>query len=162
MFGSTKVEFGQDFNGIVCRAHDLEAPIAAADPGMARYAQQYLDAIAARPNLTVNDKVRELVLVLLPSQTCTVDRVAQHLGVDRRTIHRQLARHGDTFSGIVDAVRSELVARYLEDPDRRLAVVADLLGFSALSAFSRWFQCRNGCSASQWRARNHENSGKLI
>lgn len=30
------------------------------------------------------------------------ESLAQHLGVVRRTLHRQLAREGETFSGIVD------------------------------------------------------------
>src|SRR5262245_35904668 len=153
VFGGARLEFRHDHNGILCSIRDLEAPITAADPGMARYVQQYLDAIGARPSITVGDKVRELVWVLLPSQTCSVERVAQHLGVDRRTVHRQLIRQGETFSRIVDAVRGEMVARYVGDPGRRLTVVASMLGFSALSAFSRWFQGRYGCSASEWRAR---------
>jgi AraC-like DNA-binding protein len=153
VFGGAKVTFGQDYNGIVCNIRDLEAPIVGADAGMARYVQQYVDSIAARPNITVNDKVRELVWIMLPSGTCSIDRVAQHLGAEPRTLQRHLGRHGETFSGIVDSVRSEMVARYLEDPSRRLTMIADMLGFSALSAFSRWFQTRFDCSASEWRAR---------
>jgi AraC-like DNA-binding protein len=45
-----------------------------------------------------------------------------------------------------------MVGRYLEDPNRPLYLIAEMLGFSALSAFSRWFQDRYGCSASRWRA----------
>ena len=40
------------------------------------------------PDMTT--RVRELVVMLLGTGTCTIDRVAQHLGVDRRTIHRHL------------------------------------------------------------------------
>jgi len=36
--------------------------------------------------------------------------------------------------------------------DRPLAEVADLLGFSGLSALSRWFNGRFDCTASAWRA----------
>jgi len=146
----SKVEFGQDFDGIVCGVHDLEAPVLHADPAMARYAQQYVETITARP-MTINDKVRELVSIMLPSQTCSADQVANHLGIDRRTMHRRLAVHGQTFSGIIDAVRAEMVVRYMDDPNRPLAVIAEMLGFSALSAFSRWFRSQYGCSASQWR-----------
>ena len=75
-------------------------------------------------------RVRELVVTLLGSGTCTVDRVAQHLGIDRRTIHRRLAREGTTFSGMVDAVRRELAERYVNEQHRSLAEVSSLLGFS--------------------------------
>jgi AraC-like DNA-binding protein len=99
---------------------------------MARYAQQYLDSITARPNVTLNEKVRELVEVLLPSGRCSIEEVAERLGVDRRTVHRRLARSGQTFSAIVETVRTEMVTRYIEDPDRSLAAVADMLGSHAL------------------------------
>ncbi len=150
LFGS-RVEFGQEFNGIICRARDLEKPLPASDPVMARYIEQYLDSIAARPNVTTTDRIRELVWTLLPAGRCSIDHIAEHLSVDRRTVHRRLGQEGTTFSSIVEAVRTEMVARYLEDPGRPLYLVAEMLGFSALSAFSRWFRARYGCSASQWR-----------
>jgi AraC-like DNA-binding protein len=51
----------------------------------------------------------------------------------------------------MDSVRAELVARHIENRERPLVTVAELLGFSALSAFSRWFRNRFGCSVTEWR-----------
>ena len=99
-------------------------------------------------------QVRELVVTLLGTGACTIDRVAQHLGVDRRTIHRQLASEGETFSRIVDAVRRELAERYLRDRKRILTEIASLLGFSAPSGFSHWYQRQFHAKASESRARN--------
>ena len=101
----------------------------------------------------VDAQVRELVVMLLGTGTCTIDRVAQHLGVDRRTVHRRLANEGETFSGLVDAVRRELAERYVEDPNRSLAEVSLLLGFSAPSGFSRWYRQRFKAKPSEQRAR---------
>ena len=67
-------------------------------------------------------------------------------------LRSHLASDVETFSSIGDAVRVELETRYLTATDRRLAEVTDLLGFSGLSALSRWFSGRFGCSASAWRA----------
>jgi AraC-like DNA-binding protein len=78
--------------------------------------------------------------------------VAQRLGVDRRTVHRRLAEEGETFSSLLDSVRAELATRYIDNRDRPLASVAELLGFSAHSAFARWFRGQFGCSVSEWRA----------
>jgi AraC-like DNA-binding protein len=151
IFG-VRVEFGADFDGIVCTAGDIDAAMPASDPAMARYVQQYLESIAGHPYVSTAEKVRELVAATLPSGHCSVDRVAEQLGVDRRTVHRRLARDGETFSTILDTVRTELAARYIENRERPLYVVAEMLGFSALSAFSRWFRARFGCSVSAWRA----------
>jgi AraC-like DNA-binding protein len=153
-FFGTKVEFGQDLNGIVCLARDLGEPVPTSDPMIARHVQRYLDTVAPRANATTRDNARECIYVTLPTGLCSADRVAKHLGVDRRTLHRHLAREGETFTSLLDAVRGELAARYIGNRDRPLASVAELLGFSALSAFSRWFRRRFGCSVSEWRGSN--------
>lgn len=152
VFGAP-VLFRQDFDGLVCQAADLEVAIPAYDPVMAQQVRRYLDAMLAQSNATMSDKVRKLVITLLPSGSCSVDRVAQHLGVGRRTVYSRLAQHGDSYLAIVDGVREDLVKRYIDSGDRSLSEVATLVGFSSLSAFSRWFGGRFGCSVSKWRSR---------
>jgi len=44
----------------------------------------------------------------------------------------------------VTTVRRELAAHYLEVGTHPLSQVAELLGFSALSAFSRWYKQQFG------------------
>src|SRR4029453_11614508 len=143
------VEFGHDFNGIVCARSDLDVPNPDADPGIAGMARQLLEAAPTGRVTDVASQVREQVVILLSTGTCTIDRVAQHLGVDRRTIHRHLARTDQTFSGIVEAVRRELADRYVREHRRTLAEISSLLGFSAPSAFARWYgRCFGAAAAS--------------
>jgi len=148
------VEFGHDFNGIVCARTDLDVVNPDADPVVARLARQMLEAHPASKAADMSTRVRELVVMLLGTGTCTIDRVAQHLGVDRRTVHRRLANEGATFSGLVEAVRLELADRYVNDPHRSLAEVSLLLGFSAPSGFSRWYRQRFKAKPSEQRARS--------
>jgi AraC-like DNA-binding protein len=79
--------------------------------------------------------------------------------MDRRTLHRHLGRFGETFSSIVDEVRSDLALRYLEERRRSLSEVTILLGFSAPSAFSRWFRGRFGCTPRAWRITDRNRTG---
>lgn len=151
-FFRTDIEYNQEFNGIVSLARDLDAAVPAADATMARHVQQYLDTLAARRNTTTTAIVRECIYLMLPSGLCSAEHVAQRLGVDRRTVHRRLAEEGETFSSLLDSVRAELATRYIDNRDRPLASVAELLGFSAHSAFARWFRGQFGCSVSEWRA----------
>jgi len=145
VFGRS-VQFGEAFNEIICRATDLEAPNPGADPVMARYSQRLLERDqGAHPSMT--DRVRRLIVLLLPRRHCKVELVAQHLGVNRRTVANHLAAEHTTFSRLVDEMRAELLARYLADGARPLSEVALLLGFSELSAFSRWHRARFGHSA---------------
>lgn len=134
---SCRIEFGHDFNGLVCHQRDMDKPIASSDPILARYAQAQLES-------TINSKrsalreVRQLASLLMPTGRCSVDQIARHLGVDRRTVHRQLHKESTTFTQVIQDLRVELSERYLEDSTRTLSEIAVLLGFSGPSALAKW------------------------
>jgi AraC-like DNA-binding protein len=152
------VEFGHEFNGIVCNAADLDAPNPGADPVMARYAQRLLgQSLGHQARLT--ERVRQLVILLLPRGLCRVEVVAQHLGLNRRTVARQLADEQTTFSALVNELRRDLFARYLKDGARTLTEVSALLGFSAPSAFSRWHRQQFGIAARELRSERAAMAG---
>ena len=146
------VEFGHDFNGIVCARADLDRPNPTADPAMAKYAEDLLETRFARKPRDMSDQVHQLVVTMLGTGRCTIELAAQHLGLNRRTIPRRLLDEGQSFSDIVDAVRRELASRYMRDSRRSLAEVSALLGFAAPSGFSRWYR-RNFKSAPTERRR---------
>jgi AraC-like DNA-binding protein len=148
------VEFGHDFNGIVCSRKDLDAANPNADSGLARYAQVLTESNFGSSADDTTARVQQAVLTLLGSGRCTIDLVGQTLGVSRRTIHRRLAEEGRTFSDMIEAVRRELVVRYIADRNRSLAEVSTLLGFSSPSAFSRWHRRQFGTMASNARRAN--------
>lgn len=152
-FFGPHVEFNQDFNGIVCASSDLQTPQTPSDPGMARFARQYLDRAMSQQNQTARETVCQLIAALLPGGRCTAQSVARHLSLDRRTIHRYLSAEQTTFSVLLDEVRSELVLRQISDSDLPISEVAGLLGFSSHSAFSHWFRTCFGCSVTEWRRR---------
>lgn len=146
------IEFDADFNGIVCAKTDLDTRNPSADPAMARYAQQLLDASTKLLKSTMLEDVRRTTLLLLPSGRCSVEQVADHLGVACRTVQRGLADQGQSFSSMLNEIRMELATRHVMESDRPLTEVAMLLGFSAPSAFSRWYHTQFGCSAKESRA----------
>lgn len=148
------VEFGADFTGITLAPKDLDAVPPAANAQTARYARQYVELLLAQTDRTMTGQVGRLVRSLLSTGRCSVDRIADQLGVDRRTIHRRLAREGGTYRGLVDDVRADLAMHYLNTTGRPVTEIAELLGFSLHSAFSHWFRRRFGCNASAWRAAN--------
>jgi AraC-like DNA-binding protein len=145
------VEFRRDCNGIVLEVDDLDAPLPASDPAMARHLKSYLEPMLAQAHESVSEKARRLIYDLLVSRRASADHVAAYLGKTRRTLQRQLARDGETFSSLRDAVRSDLAQRYVEDSELPLSEVAHLLGFSEESAFSRWFRAEFKCSPMSWR-----------
>lgn len=145
VFGE-RVEFNHEFNGLLCKRSDLNQPNPSADPVMARYAQELVAAQSVQaPSFT--QQVQQLILLLLPLGQCRADVVAQHLGCDRRTITRRLALENTGFHHLVNAHRRRMVSQYLLDKSRPLVQVSGLLGFSAPSAFSRWYRGEFGARA---------------
>ena len=157
VFGMTP-RFDQDTMAIVLRRADLDAPIPSADPAIARQVSQYLERLTAERRITLKDKVGDLIVALLPDGLCSVERVAQHLGMDRRTLHRRLSAEGTTFSDILDDTRRGMAMSLLTSSDRPLQNVADLLGFSSLSAFAHWFRRHFDQSASNYRTAHAGNA----
>ena len=158
LFGP-QVEFRHSVTGLLFTRRDLAAPLPGADPVMARHVKRYLDPMLARFYGTVSERVRHLAYEQLSTGRCAAEQAASSLGMDRRTLHRHLGRSGETFSSIVDEVRSDLALRYLEERRRSLNDVALLLGFSAPSAFSRWFRGRFGCTPRDWRMTDDSRTG---
>jgi AraC-like DNA-binding protein len=150
----TSLQFNCLMDGIICRSSDLDRALPSADPEMARHVNQYLNSIRDDSRATLLGQVHQMIWTLLPTGRCSVEQVAAHLGRDRRTLHRQLTREGETFSSLLDQVRTELATRYLANPHHPLSEIAGVLGFSELSAFSRWFSRLFECSPSSWRTRS--------
>ena len=150
LFGA-EPEFNSSFNGIVCAAKDLTARLPTHESGMSPYARRFLDQALSNARGSTIDSARQLIAALLPGGRCTSDQVAQHLGVDRRTLHRHLQASGHSFSSLLVAIRSEFAVRQIQDSDRSLAELAELLGFSGPSAFAFWFRQQFGCTVSAWR-----------
>jgi AraC-like DNA-binding protein len=146
------LQFGHDFTGLIFYARDLDARNALSDPLMRPYAQRFLDSLVAPRISSSTDRVKEIVELMLPLGKCSVDQVARTLDMDRRTLHRHLAREGESFSSIVSSTREGLAQRHLANERYSMTDVAHLLGFAAPSAFSRWFQQQFGVSPSEWRA----------
>jgi AraC-like DNA-binding protein len=154
----TRLQFNSNIDGIICRAANLDDPLPTYDPETARYLRKLLDVLDTRPVQSYADRVRQLVSLLLPTGRCSIEIVAQHLGLDRRTLQRHLQRDGQSFSEIVDSVRCDLAKKYLAHYDQPLKALAEFLGFAELSVFSRWFTHRFGCTATSWRQARQQQS----
>lgn len=151
LFG-VKPLFDQPFDGLVVARAMLDAPLAAADPEMARQVARYVDQIAtAQRAASPRERVEELIALLLPTGACSIAKAAQHLGVDRRTVHRWLRAQATTFSALVGEARRKLAGPLVKDASKHLGDVALALGFSSTSAFSRWYRMQYGRTAQSVR-----------
>ena len=153
VFGN--VAFGARYNGFVLTHADLATALGRGDPRMAREIVRFIESNGTPMSVSTAEAVVGLILRLLPEGDCSVDRVAQHMGVDRRTIHRRLAAEGKSFSQLLENARREVATWQLSHNDQPLSEVALLVGFSSLSTFSRWFRSAYGMQPSEFRRLAH-------
>jgi AraC-like DNA-binding protein len=145
------VEFDADFNGLVCLSAELDRPNTQADAGMASYAQSFIDAIPHQGQSTLLLDVRKSIYLLLPMGRASVEQIAQGLGMNVRTLQRRLDEHAVSFSKLINDVRTELAQRYIVNKGYSLGRIAEQLGYSNLSSFTRWFTAQFGVTPSSMR-----------
>ncbi len=147
-----RLEFTSDFNGIVCAAADLELPNPLADSALARYATALVDSLPGAHHGSIVLDVRKAIQVMLPAGRITIERIAQQLGLNVRTLQRRLDDHGAVFSDLVNDVRRDLVVRYLDTPGYSLGRIAELLGYATPGSFTRWFTAQFGVAPATYRS----------
>lgn len=156
LFGC-RLQFDSDFNGLTCLKADMDKHNDKADTAMASYAQSFMDAIPKRGQSSLMLDVRRSIYLLLPMGRASVEQIASGLGVNVRTLQRQLDSGDISFSQILNDVRRELAQRYIAHTSHPMGQVAEQLGYSNLSSFTRWFTTQFGLTPSEMRARSLES-----
>ena len=144
------VEFGHAMDGIIFTAADMERQISQSQPMLRRHAESLVRALEHGSQVDFAETVSGLIAAMLPSGRCTSSRVARHLDMDRTTLGRRLAASGQSYSSLLQDIRCHLAEKFC-GWNWPLADVADQLGFSSISVFSRWFRSSYGMTPTQWR-----------
>jgi len=144
--------FNADFTGVLIQASDLDRPIEHAEPDTVSQLVQYLDELTAQRQVSFAAEVETLIRQMMLNGTLSADRLGERLGMNRRTLHRKLAAEATSFSELLDKTREGVARPALSETDRPMEAVAELLGFSGISAFSHWFKRRVGVTPSAYRA----------
>lgn len=150
---SSPVEFNAEFEGILLNRSDLELPNPRSDAALAQHARNLVNAIIDPGERSVVQEVEQAIQILLPSGRASIGSVADSLGMTVRTLQRRLDEDGEQFSELLDRVRVREMNRHLGQRRLRLTDIADLLGYSSLSAFSNWYRGRFNESPSEARRR---------
>ncbi|EPL3194736.1 helix-turn-helix domain-containing protein, partial [Acinetobacter baumannii] len=107
-----------------------------------------LSALGERRRLAM--RVRD-ILSNSEQHYLSIENVAEYLHMSDRTLKRQLAAEGTSFSTLVDEVRYRHATSLLSRTDYSLEQIADELGYSDVANFSRAFKRWSGRSPSNWR-----------
>jgi AraC-like DNA-binding protein len=146
------LEFGAREDRVVFASQATRAMTVNPDPYLNSLMRQYCEEVLCQRRIKVGDwrsNVENAVAPLLPHGEATIENVAQRLGVSTRTLARRLATENVTFVEVLSELRLELAKRHLQEPRRKIAEVAWLLGYEDPSAFSHAFKRWTGASPRQ-------------
>lgn len=80
-----------------------------------------------------------------------INQTAQALHLTERTLRRKLMAEGTGFQTLKENMRRDLALHYLNQPSLPIARIAQQLGFSEASAFTRAFKSWTGASPKTYR-----------
>lgn len=110
-----------------------------------------LTVLQYRRDRLLVQQLRKIVLAN-PEDAQNAERLAAHLNVSSRTLHRQLAEEGVTLQQVKDAVRRERATDLLYRTDKPVKQIAAACGFRNEKSFSRAFRAWTGQPPEAFRA----------
>lgn len=147
-------QFNSPYHAWLFDAKLLDIPLSSADEELHKLLQKHLDNLDDLQLGELPGYVQQLLRNFLPNGRVTIEQIADYMMLSTRTLQRYLAEEGTTFQSLLDQTRQSLATRYLRDSSTSLTQLAELLGYSELSAFSRAFQRWTGTSPRQWKKQN--------
>jgi AraC-like DNA-binding protein len=149
------VTFGNKQDQVILNRRDLGTPIETADDRLLRILTTHCDDLLERRASSKSEqmiKLERTIVELLPKGQAKAKIVATELGMSERTLVRNLAEMGTSFSEIINQLRHELALKYLRQSELNLTQVAFLLGYSNQSAFTAAFKRATGHAPREMRA----------
>ena len=138
----------------------LKRPLSNANPHLHRLLEEHLSRLRDDYPNDYRGQVRHLIHQALTTGDCSIERVASHLAVGKRTLQRQLKDHGTSYKNLLAEVRFDIAKRYLRESSGSLTALADMLCYSDLSTFSTAFRQHQGVSARDWRKQFESDHGR--
>lgn len=149
------VRFSRPANRLVFPASLLDLPLLTADPAAMELARAQCERemieLADRKSLV--GRVRAAVQAHGGDGSRPLGEVARKLRTSERTLKRELAKHGTTFSAVRDDVLCQRALLLLEDHRLSIGEVAARLGYSDTANFTRAFKRWTGKTPAAFRER---------
>lgn len=143
--------FGADMAGLSFPSHWLDHPVAMHNHVMRRHLETYISLLSHDAHATVTDKVRSRVNRTVSFGQVSEESIARSLGMDTSTLRRRLARENTSYRRIIEDAGRERAQHLMRIPGFRLSQVAEALGYTELSVFTRAYRRWTGMTPSEWR-----------
>lgn len=144
--------FDADWSGLVFPSTWLAMRTAGADEFLHAMMERRVQELVASSRVDLPDAVRLAIRRAVSIRECTLQSVARTLDTTGRTLNRRLQEHGTTFRDLREEVRFDAACQLIAHTSLTATQVADTLGYSDASAFSRAFERWAGMPPTRWRA----------
>lgn len=136
----------EDTYCITFKAEDVLMPFITSNEAMCKAFEPELQRrlLEADSNTAMHERVKSLLIELLPTGKATIEEVANRLATSSRSLQRSLNAEGFTFRKLLNQLRETLAEDYLLNTSKSGAEIALMLGFENPNSFYRAFQIWTG------------------
>jgi AraC-like DNA-binding protein len=137
----TEVVVGER-NTVTFSAADAVRPFLTANERMWEFFEPELDKRLSELDAaaSISERVRGVLLELLPSGRSSIGEVSKALGVPSRTLQRHLRGEDTSFKIVLSETRERLARHYLQSTSMSGAEISFLLGYEDPNSFFRGFR----------------------
>jgi AraC-like DNA-binding protein len=136
-----EVIFNGEINRLIFRKEDVELPVLTRDTSLFQLFSSVLaDKKAILDAGRIDVALKGVLFNQFKGQIPTIEEAAEALNLTPRTLQRKLLEEKTSFRTIANQVRQELALQLMKNPKTKLWEVAEILGYSDMSAFRRAFK----------------------
>ena len=98
---------------------------------------------------------KQLLQAYVLEEGLNLERAAGLCDLSKRALQRKLAAQGTSYSRVLDEARFDAAKRMLQDPNKKVTDISQLLGYSDATHFSRAFRRISGITPNVYRQLHH-------
>ena len=147
------IRFDSDESALIFEQRWLDRPLPPVDPLTRRQIETEARARQAIMAINFPNTVRMVLRKKLLIGDCSMENVAQLLGMHRRTLDRRLQQHAVRYGELLESVQADLARQLLADTTMQVQKVAEALRFSNPANFATAFRRWTGVTPGEFRRR---------
>ncbi|MCU0990832.1 MAG: AraC family transcriptional regulator [Xanthomonadales bacterium] len=151
-FFKIPLRFDAEHYALVFASDWLDRQVPGNDAELERLLRRLVPELGAKHGDEFPEMVRGILRSALLTEQASAGRIAALFAMHVRTLSRRLEESGTSFRELVDEGRFEIARQMLEDTSLDVGQIAEALGYTRPSAFTRAFRRWSGTTPASWRA----------
>lgn len=152
VFRVSRIIFNAQHFGLVFSEAALRCPLPGANPALRASLGKSLAARWGAHEPDIRERVLRALVPLILSGAHSLESTAARLSLSPAALNRELRKRGCSFRELHNESRFEMACQMITDARLSIAEVSGALGYSEMSAFSRFFTAMSGgIPPSEWR-----------